>query len=148
MKSRSILAALAVLAAFVAPRAQALDRISFATNWLADAEHGGFYQAVADGTYAACGLDVTIMQGGPQVGSELANEIDRERRKVVSDCDKQCREIIEQYRKVIEDLAVVLLAKDTILGPDFLKLFTESKAKHVDAAKSVQSAAESQDKPE
>ena len=88
------------------------------------------------------------MQGGPQVGSELANEIDRERRKVVSDCDKQCREIIEQYRKVIEDLAVVLLAKDTILGPDFLKLFTESKAKHVDAAKSVQSAAESQDKPE
>lgn len=86
------------------------------------------------------------MQGGPQVGSELAQRNRPRAPQVVSDCDKQCREIIEQYRKVIEDLSVVLLAKDTILGPDFLKLFTESKAKHVDAAKSVQSAAESQDK--
>lgn len=75
------------------------------------------------------------MQGGPQVGSELANEIDRERRKIVADSDKQCREIIGQYRQVIEDLAVVLLAKDTILGPDFLKLFKESRDKHVTSTK-------------
>ncbi|RMF35281.1 MAG: ABC transporter substrate-binding protein, partial [Alphaproteobacteria bacterium] len=31
--------------------------------------HGGFYQAVADGSYAACGLDVTIRPGGPQVNN-------------------------------------------------------------------------------
>jgi NitT/TauT family transport system substrate-binding protein len=36
------------------------------TNWLADAEHGGYYQALVDGTYEKYGLDVTIMQGGPQ----------------------------------------------------------------------------------
>lgn len=42
------------------------DKVTFGTNWVAQAEHGGFYQAVADGTYAEYGLDVTIRQGGPQ----------------------------------------------------------------------------------
>jgi NitT/TauT family transport system substrate-binding protein len=53
--------------------------VTFGTNWLAQAEHGGFYQSVADGTYAACGLDVTIMPGGPQVNNRalmLAGKID------------------------------------------------------------------------
>ena len=53
--------------------------VTFGTNWLAQAEHGGYYQAVADGTYAACGLEVTIMQGGPQVSGRpllLAGKID------------------------------------------------------------------------
>ncbi|MDJ0627250.1 MAG: ABC transporter substrate-binding protein [Rhodobacter sp.] len=51
----------------------------FGTNWLAQAEHGGFYQSVADGTYAACGLDVEILPGGPQVNNRalmLAGRID------------------------------------------------------------------------
>ena len=47
--------------------AAALDKVTFGTNWKAQAEHGGYYQAVADGTYAKYGLDVTIRQGGPQV---------------------------------------------------------------------------------
>jgi len=51
----------------VAASAQALDRIVFATDWLAQAEHGGFYQALAEGTYRKHGLEVTIRQGGPQV---------------------------------------------------------------------------------
>lgn len=46
--------------------AQDLDKVTFATNWLAQAEHGGYYQAIADGTYEKYGLDVTVMQGGPQ----------------------------------------------------------------------------------
>lgn len=53
--------------------------VAFGTNWLAQAEHGGFYQSVADGTYAACGLDVTIVSGGPQVNNRalmLAGKID------------------------------------------------------------------------
>jgi len=49
----------------------ALDKVSFATNWLAEAEHGGFYQALVDGTYAKYGLDVTILQGGPQANQRL-----------------------------------------------------------------------------
>lgn len=48
-----------------------LDKISFGTNWVAQAEHGGFYQAVADGTYARYGLDVTIVPGGPNVNNRI-----------------------------------------------------------------------------
>ena len=47
--------------------AMAGERIKFATDWKAQAEHGGFYQAVARGFYAARGLDVEIRQGGPGV---------------------------------------------------------------------------------
>lgn len=46
-----------------------LERVTFATNWKAQAAHGGFYQALADGTYQRFGLDVTIRQGGPQVNN-------------------------------------------------------------------------------
>jgi NitT/TauT family transport system substrate-binding protein len=42
-------------------------RIRFATDWRAQAEQGGFYQALAKGFYAARGLDVTLIQGGPAV---------------------------------------------------------------------------------
>ena len=63
------LAAGAVAAAFAGP-ALALDEVSFGTNWLAEAEHGGFYQAVADGTYEKYGLKVTIVQGGPQAANQ------------------------------------------------------------------------------
>ena len=45
------------------------EKITFLTDWLAEAEHGGFYQALAEGLYKAQGLDVTIKQGGPQVNT-------------------------------------------------------------------------------
>jgi NitT/TauT family transport system substrate-binding protein len=51
--------------------AQTLEKVSFGTNWLAQAEHGGFYQAVADGTYKKYGLDVTIIPGGPQSNNRM-----------------------------------------------------------------------------
>jgi NitT/TauT family transport system substrate-binding protein len=47
--------------------AQAQEKFSYMTNWYAQAEHGGFYQAVATGIYKKYGLDVTIKMGGPQV---------------------------------------------------------------------------------
>ena len=60
------------LALLAAPaHAQTLDKVSFGTNWVAEAEHGGFYQAVADGTYKKYGLDVTIVPGGPQVNNRM-----------------------------------------------------------------------------
>jgi len=74
-----------VVALFVAAitaagaRAQKAERVVFATDWLAEAEHGGFYQALAEGTYRKYGLDVTIRMGGPQVnGLQLlaAGQID------------------------------------------------------------------------
>ena len=54
------------------PPARAATKIRFLTNWFAEAEHGGFYQAKANGLYDKAGLDVTIKMGGPQVnGSQL-----------------------------------------------------------------------------
>lgn len=47
----------------------AQEKVVFATNWKAQAGHGGFYQALADGTYKKYGLDVEIQQGGPQVNN-------------------------------------------------------------------------------
>ena len=66
----AMLAALAVSSGLAGP-ALALDKVRFGTNWLADPEAGGFYQAVADGTYAKYGLDVTIVPGGPQANGGL-----------------------------------------------------------------------------
>src|SRR3977135_1155841 len=70
MYPRSVLRALtaglvAALVALSPAGAQtALDKVSFGTNWVAEAEHGGFFQALADGTYKNYGLDVTVVTGG------------------------------------------------------------------------------------
>jgi NitT/TauT family transport system substrate-binding protein len=75
-KTTALTAALVALAG----AAQAQNTaVTFGTNWVAQAEHGGFYQSVADGTYAACGLDVTILPGGPQVNNRalmLTGQVD------------------------------------------------------------------------
>jgi len=77
--NRGLLFLAAALTATAASPAFSQEKVTFQTNWLAQAEHGGYYQSVADGTYAACGLDVTIAQGGPQVSGRpllLAGKID------------------------------------------------------------------------
>jgi NitT/TauT family transport system substrate-binding protein len=48
-----------------------LDKVRFGTNWVAEGEHGGFYQALADGTYRKYGLDVTIVPGGPNTNNRI-----------------------------------------------------------------------------
>jgi NitT/TauT family transport system substrate-binding protein len=64
------LALTAALLALTSPlSAQELDRVTFGTNWLAQGGHGGWYQAKADGTFEAYGLDVEIVMGGPQVNN-------------------------------------------------------------------------------
>jgi len=70
--SRTLMAALLVAGGMVsAATAQTLDKVSFGTNWVAEAEHGGFFQAVADGTYKRYGLDVTIVPGGPNENNRM-----------------------------------------------------------------------------
>ena len=57
----------------------AADKVVMGTNWLAQGGHGGFYQAVADGTYTKHGLDVEIMMGGPQMNNRpmlIAGKLD------------------------------------------------------------------------
>ncbi|HKI13972.1 MAG TPA: ABC transporter substrate-binding protein [Roseiarcus sp.] len=65
----AIMAALA--GACIAGPAFALDKVTFGTNWVADPEAGGYFQALADGTYAKYGLDVTILQGGPTANNGM-----------------------------------------------------------------------------
>lgn len=61
------LTAAALIALGTYSTAQAQEKLTYMTNWYAQAEHGGFYQALATGLYKAAGLDVTIKMGGPQV---------------------------------------------------------------------------------
>jgi NitT/TauT family transport system substrate-binding protein len=64
---RRLPAALALAFALLGPSANAADKFVFLTDWFAQAEHGGFYQAQALGLYRQAGLDVTLRMGGPQV---------------------------------------------------------------------------------
>jgi NitT/TauT family transport system substrate-binding protein len=60
-------AALVLTAALTLAGAAAAQAVTFGTDWKAEAEHGGYYQAIATGIYKRHGLDVTLRQGGPQV---------------------------------------------------------------------------------
>ena len=71
MVSFGRIAAVVCVFAAAPAAAQTLDKISFGTNWVAEAEHGGHYQALVDGTYRRYGLDVTIVPGGPNVNNRL-----------------------------------------------------------------------------
>jgi NitT/TauT family transport system substrate-binding protein len=71
--SRVLTAGLAALLAAITPACAqtTLDKVSFGTNWVPEAEHGGFFQALADGTYRKYGLDVTIVPGGPNDNNRM-----------------------------------------------------------------------------
>jgi NitT/TauT family transport system substrate-binding protein len=49
------------------PRAQTLDKLSFHTDWRAQAEHGGYYQGIAAGLYKARGIELELRPGGPSL---------------------------------------------------------------------------------
>jgi len=79
MKTKLLMSVAALSLLGASSLASAQEKVTFQTNWFAQAEHGGYYQSVADGTYKACGLDVTIAMGGPQVTGRplmLAGKID------------------------------------------------------------------------
>ena len=82
-----------------AAQAEALPKVVFLTNWFAQAEHGGFYQAVAEGTYRKHGLDVEVKMGGPQVNVVqllLAGQAD-----LVMGYDLQTIKLVEQGLPVV-----------------------------------------------
>ncbi|WP_428486515.1 ABC transporter substrate-binding protein [Rhodopila sp.] len=68
MRARPAMLAVVVLSVVLVPvAAWANDKITFGLDWKAEAEYGGYYQALATGLYQKNGLDVVIQQGGPQV---------------------------------------------------------------------------------
>jgi NitT/TauT family transport system substrate-binding protein len=73
LNRRQALGTLGATALFAAPpflrsgRAQSITKLSYQTGWLAQAEHGGLYQAQATGIYREHGIDLDIRMGGPQM---------------------------------------------------------------------------------
>lgn len=68
-----------VFAVIVVEPSQAAEKFVFLTSWFAQAEHGGFYEAKAEGLYDKAGLDVEIRMGGPQINGMqllLAGQVD------------------------------------------------------------------------
>lgn len=96
---RHKLALLYLLLLAVAPSARALDKVVFLTNWYAEAEHGGFYQAVAEGIYHRHGLDVTVKMGGPQVN--VMQLLLAEQADFVMGYDIQTLQAVEQRLPVV-----------------------------------------------
>jgi NitT/TauT family transport system substrate-binding protein len=88
-----------------ASSAGAADKVRFGTNWLAEAEHGGYYQAVADGTYAKYGLDVEIVQGGPQAANTILLAAGKLDFYMGSD-------VIEALNALSQNVAFVIVAAD------------------------------------
>ena len=106
---------LAFSAAALAATASSADAepFTFGTNWLAQAEHGGFYQSVADGTYEECGLEVEIQSGGPQVNNRallLAGRIDAH----------MGGNLLEAFSAVEQDIPVVVVAASFQKDPQVL----------------------------
>lgn len=104
LKTATALAALALGSIGTAAAAGGhLTPVTFGTNWLAQAEHGGYYQSVADGTFAECGLDVTIVSGGPQVNNRALLMADRIQFHMGGD-------MLQAFNAVKEDIPVVAVA--------------------------------------
>jgi NitT/TauT family transport system substrate-binding protein len=93
--------------------AQALEPIRYGTNWFAQAEHGGYYQAVADGTYAACGLDVEIVQGGPQANNRMLLPVGRIDFYMGGN-------LIQAFSAIKEDIPTVVVAANFQKDPQIL----------------------------
>ena len=92
--------------------AQADTKVTMCTNWFAEAEHGGFYQAKATGLYRKAGLDVTIKMGGPQVnGLQLL---------VAGQCDFYMGYPMQTMMAVYHGLPVVSLAASFQKDPQVL----------------------------
>ncbi|MEL7462025.1 MAG: ABC transporter substrate-binding protein [Pseudomonadota bacterium] len=80
-----------------------LTEVTFGTNWVAQAEHGGFYQSVADGTYEECGLSVSIVPGGPQANNRALMLAGRIQFHMGGD-------LLQAFNAAVEDIPVVAVA--------------------------------------
>jgi NitT/TauT family transport system substrate-binding protein len=110
-----------------AVHAQAPTKLVFMTNWLAQAEHGGFYQAVADGTYRKHGLDVEVKMGGPQVNVVqllVAGQAD-----LVMGYDLQTIKLIEQGLPVVTVGATFQKDPAVIIAHPDVKAMTDLKTR-------------------
>lgn len=118
-----------VCALLITPLAQASDKIVLLTSWYAQAEQGGFYQAVAEGLYARQGLDVTIRMGGPQVNGMqllLSRQAD-----VIINYDLQVLKSMEQQLPVVAVAAAFQGEPQGLMAHADVADLTQLKGKHI-----------------
>jgi NitT/TauT family transport system substrate-binding protein len=121
-----LVAAIATLSPVAAQTAP--DKVSFGTNWVPEAEHGGFFQALADGTYKSYGLDVTIVPGGPSDNNRMlliAGKLDF----------FMAANTLMSFDAVAHDVPVVTVAAIFQKDPQVLLTHPESKITKLDELK-------------
>ena len=119
---------LLLLAALLVLPAHAQEKITFLTSWYAQAEHGGFYQAVAQGIYKKYGLDVTIKMGGPQVNITqmmAAGQADC----IMGSSDIQMMQVREGGVPVVNVAAFFQKDPQVLIAHDDVKKFEDLKGK-------------------
>ncbi|MFI8376478.1 ABC transporter substrate-binding protein [Pseudomonas helleri] len=117
------------LALLFTPLVHANDSVMLLTSWYAQAEHGGFYQAVAEGLYAKQGLDVTIRMGGPQVNGMqllLSKQAD-----VILNYDLQVLKSMEQQLPVVAVAAAFQGEPQGVMAHADVQDLTQLKGKHI-----------------
>ena len=115
---------------------QAQEKFTYMTNWYAQAEHGGFYQAVATGIYKKYGLDVTVKMGGPQVNIiqlMAADQADC----VMGSSDLQMIQVREGGVPVTTLAAVFQKDPQVLIAHDDVKKFEDLKGKTILIASSA-----------
>ena len=124
--------AAAALLAFGAAQQHALadEKFVYMTNWFAEAEHGGFYQAVATGLYKKAGLDVTIKMGGPQVNIfqlMAAGQADC----IMGSSDLQIMQTRESGLPIVSVAAMMQKDPQVLIAHEDVKTFEQLKGKTI-----------------
>lgn len=125
---RSIGAGLMTLGALLPAHAD--EKFVYLTNWFAEAEHGGFYQALALGLYKKAGLDVTIRMGGPQVNIFqllAAGQADC----VMGTSDLQVMQTRESGLPIVTVAAMMQKDPQVLIAHDDVKSFADLKTKTI-----------------
>ena len=126
---RSTLAA-GLLAFGACGAAQAQEQFTYMTNWYAQAEHGGFYQAVATGIYKKLGLDVTIKMGGPQVNI-MQIMAAGQTECVMGSSDLQMMQVRESGVPVVTVAAIFQKDPQVLIAHEDVKSFEQMKGKTI-----------------
>ncbi|MFT3814404.1 MAG: ABC transporter substrate-binding protein [Acidovorax sp.] len=130
------LACAAVLACGLNGASRAEEKFVYLTNWYAQAEHGGFYQAMATGLYKKRGLDVSIKMGGPQVNTTqmmAAGQADC----VMGSSDLQMVQMREGGVPVTTVAAVFQKDPQVLIAHEDVKKFEDLKGKTILIASSA-----------
>lgn len=123
---------------FMSSTAHAQEKFTYMlTNWYAQAEHGGFYQAVATGLYKKYGLDVTIKMGGPQVNI-VQMMAAGQAECVMGSSDLQMIQMREGGVPVVNVAAVFQKDPQVLIAHEDVKKFEDLKGKTILIASSAQ----------